>query len=396
MKIIFTIFRKELKDSLRDRRTVIMMVVIPLLLFPVLIGLSTRFVISHQVQAQARTLTVGISDGPGAEGFLAGLEQSDNLKTITGLDPELGSDLVRSDSLDAYILFHEDFQQEVDRLGQGEVTVYSKQTEEREIEAGRVLDLLYAYELVLREDRFAGLGIDPDAYHVISVTRENLATSKEQLADVVGGMLPYMFILFCFLGCMYPAIDLAAGEKERGTLETLLTSPVKRMQILTGKFGVVVLTGISSAAVSLVGLYLGIRYVSAIPGELIDLAMSILEPGAIILLLTLLLPLTIFFASIQLTVSFFARSYKEAQSMIGPLMPVVIIPAFIGILPGMKLTVATAMIPVLNVSLATKSIIAGQASPGLMALVYASLFVYAGLGLLLCSRTFGREAAIFR
>ena len=396
MKIIFTIFRKELKDSLRDRRTVIMMVVIPLLLFPVLIGLSTRFVISHQVQAQARTLTVGISDGPGAEGFLAGLEQSDNLKTITGLDPELGSDLVRSDSLDAYILFHEDFQQEVDRLGQGEVTVYSKQTEEREIEAGRVLDLLYAYELVLREDRFAGLGIDPDAYHVISVTRENLATSKEQLADVVGGMLPYMFILFCFLGCMYPAIDLAAGEKERGTLETLLTSPVKRMQILTGKFGVVVLTGISSAAVSLVGLYLGIRYVSAIPGELIDLAMSILEPGAIILLLTLLLPLTIFFASIQLTVSFFARSYKEAQSMIGPLMPVVIIPAFIGILPGMKLTAATAVIPVLNVSLATKSIIAGQASPGLMALVYVSLFVYAGLGLLLCSRTFGREAAIFR
>lgn len=396
MKTIFTIFRKELKDSLRDRRTLIMMIVIPLLLFPVLIGLSTRFVISHQVQAQEKTLTVGISDGPGSEGFLAGLEESDNLTTITGLDPELGSDLVRSDSLDAYILFHGDFQQEVDRLGQGEVTIYSKQTEEREIEAGRILDLLYAYELVLREDRFAVLGIDPDAYHVISVTRENLATSKEQLADVVGGMLPYMFILFCFLGCMYPAIDLAAGEKERGTLETLLTSPVKRMQILTGKFGVVVLTGISSAAVSLVGLYLGIRYVSAIPGELIDLAMSILEPGAIILLLTLLLPLTIFFASIQLTVSFFARSYKEAQSMIGPLMPVVIIPAFIGILPGMKLTVATAMIPVLNVSLATKSIIAGQASPGLMALVYASLFVYAGLGLLLCSRTFGREAAIFR
>jgi len=396
MKTIITVFRKELKDSLRDRRTVITMVILPLLLFPVLIGLTSRFVTSYEEQAQEKTLTIGLSEGAGAEGFLAGLDETDNLSVITDLSLDEATELVIADSLSGYLLFHEEFPQQVEDLGQGEVTFYRKQTEERAIEAGRIFDLIDEYEVELRELRFAGLGIDPDAYHVISVSTVNLATGKEQLAEVVGGILPYMFILFCFLGCMYPAIDLAAGEKERGTLETLLTSPVNRTRILIGKFGVVVLTGISSAAISLIGLYLGVRYVSAIPAEFIDMIMTILEPGSIVLLLTLLLPLTIFFASLQLTISFIARSYKEAQSMIGPLYPVIIVPAFLGMMPGMKLTAATAVVPILNVSLATKSIVAGQTSPGIMMLVYVSLIVYASLGLFICGRTFGRESAIFR
>jgi len=396
MKTIITVFRKELKDSLRDRRTVITMVILPLLLFPVLIGLTSRFVTSYEEQAQEKTLTIGLSEGAGAEGFLAGLDETDNLSVSTDLSLDEATELVIADSLSGYLLFHEEFPQQVEDLGQGEVTFYRKQTEERAIEAGRIFDLIDEYEVELRELRFAGLGIDPDAYHVISVSTVNLATGKEQLAEVVGGILPYMFILFCFLGCMYPAIDLAAGEKERGTLETLLTSPVNRTRILIGKFGVVVLTGISSAAISLIGLYLGVRYVSAIPAEFIDMIMTILEPGSIVLLLTLLLPLTISFASLQLTISFIARSYKEAQSMIGPLYPVIIVPAFLGMMPGMKLTAATAVVPILNVSLATKSIVAGQTSPGIMMLVYVSLIVYASLGLFICGRTFGRESAIFR
>ncbi len=396
MKTIITVFRKELKDSLRDRRTVITMVILPLLMFPVLIGLTSRFVTSYEEQAQEKTLTIGLSEGVGAEGFSAGLEDADNLSVITGLSLDAATEMVIADSLDAYLLFHEEFARQVEELGQGEVTIYSKQTEERAIEAGRIFDLLDEYEVELRELRFTGLGIDPDAYHVISISTENLATGKEQLAEMVGGILPYMFILFCFLGCMYPAIDLAAGEKERGTLETLLTSPVIRTRILIGKFGVVVLTGISSATISLIGLYLGVRYVSAIPAAFIDMIMTILEPGSIVLLLTLLLPLTIFFASLQLTISFFAKSYKEAQSMIGPLYPVIIVPAFLGMMPGMKLTAATALVPILNVSLATKSIIAGQSDPGIMVLVYISLIVYASIGLFFCGKTFGRESAIFR
>ena len=391
-----TIFRKELKDSLRDRRTIITMIIMPLLMFPVMIGLTSRFIMSHEEKAQVRELRVGLLAGENASEFVEMLNEQENILVFEQIQLEEGQELIALDSLDAFIVFHEEFDRQVSELGQGEITFYLKETEERAIEEYRIMQLLGEYEELLRVDRFNALNLDISIIETLSVSKMNLATPKEQLADMVGGILPYMFILFCFMGSMYPSIDLAAGEKERGTLETLLTSPVNRFQILIGKFGLVVLTGISSAAVSLLGLYLGIRYISSIPAEFVDMVMSILEPGSILVLLSLLLPLSIFFAGMLLSISFTARTYKEAQSKIGPLFPVIIIPAFLGMMPGMSLNASTALIPILNVSLATRTIIAGQADVSIMMIVYLSLAVYAGAALFICSKTFSRENAILQ
>jgi len=228
-----------------------------------------------------------------------------------------------------------------------------KMTEDSQIEKNRVLKFLTKFEDTLRMKRFQKMDLDESIIKTIKLSEQNLATVKEQLAEAVGGFLPYMFIIFCFMGAMYPAIDLAAGEKERGTLETLLTSPVNRFHILLGKLGVVMLAGMISALVAMLGMYLGIRRMTDIPPELLDTIMSILEVNTILILLSLLVPLTIFFAALLLSLSIFARSYKEAQSILSPLMFVAIIPAFMGLLPGMKLTLGTALIPILNVSLAT-------------------------------------------
>jgi sodium transport system permease protein len=195
---------------------------------------------------------------------------------------------------------------------------------------------------------------------------------------------------------MYPAIDLGAGEKERGTLETLLTSPAGRLEILLGKFGVVVLTGILTAVISIVGLYLGIRASSEIPPEILSAILNMLEIRSVFLLLSLLLPLTIFFAAILLSLSLFAKSFKEAQSIINPLMIVIIVPAFIGLMPGTELDAKTALIPILNVSLATKAIIAGTITPAILAEVYLSLIALAAVSLIYCKWVFGRESTIFR
>ncbi len=391
-----TIFRKELKDSLRDRRTIITMIIVPLLMFPVMIGLTSRFIMSYEEKAQVRELKVGLLAGENAVEFVEMLVEQENILVFEDIQLEEGQELITSDSLDAFIVFHEEFDRQISELGQGEIDFYLKETEEREIEIRRIMELFGEYENMLRIDRFETLNLDITIIETLSVSQVNLATPKEKLADMVGGILPYMFILFCFMGSMYPSIDLAAGEKERGTLETLLTSPVNRLQILIGKFGVVVLTGISSAAVSLLGLYLGIRYISSIPAEFIDMVMSILEPGSILILLSLLLPLSVFFAGLLLSISFTSRTYKEAQSKIGPLFPVIIIPAFIGMMPGMNLNASTALIPILNVSLATRTIIAGQADISIMLIVYLSLVVYAGAALFLCSKTFSRESAILQ
>ena len=248
----------------------------------------------------------------------------------------------------------------------------------------------------LRDARFAKLDLDVSMIETIDIDDQNLASAKERIAEEVGGILPYLIIIFCFMGCMYPAIDLAAGEKERGTLETLLTSPAGRLEILLGKFGVVVLTGIVTAAVSILGMYLGIRMSKEIPPEILQVILNMLEWDSIALTLSLLLPLTAFFAAFLLTISIFSKSFKEAQSVISPLFVVIIIPAFIGLMPGMTLNAKTALIPILNVSLATKAIIAGTISPMILAEVYLSLIALALVSLWGCAWFFGRESTIFR
>jgi sodium transport system permease protein len=208
--------------------------------------------------------------------------------------------------------------------------------------------------------------------------------------------VPYFFVIFCFLGAMYPAIDLAAGEKERGTMETLLTAPVSRFQILVGKFTVVVLAGILSAAVSMLGVYVAIQQVKEIPPELMQVILGLLDAQTILLVLSLLLPLAIFFAAALLSLSIFAKSYKEAQSMISPLSIVIILPVLAGVMPGVELDTVTALIPVLNVSLATREIIAGTIKPVLLVEVYATLIALASLSLWGCAKWFEREETIFR
>lgn len=396
MKKIVIVFKKELKDILRDRRTIIFMVAIPLLVFPVLISIASGMIMSKAKEAQEKTLQIGLLTYGSASGFRQMLLDREDVALQEDLDQEQGISHVKQGDLDALIVFDKEFDRNVGARSQGKVKLYMKVTEEGEIERKRVLDFLREFEKTLLARRFQDMDLDESIIKTIDIEEQNLATAKERLAEAVGGFLPYLFIIFCFTGSMYPAIDLAAGEKERGTLETLLTSPVDRFQILMGKFGVVVLTGVFSALVAMLGLYVGIRRMTEIPPELLNTIMSILEVKSILILLSLLLPLSIFFAGILLSLSIYARSYKEAQSIISPLMFVVIIPAFIGLLPGFELTMSTAFIPILNVSLATKAIIAETITLPLLLTVYVSLIAFAIVSIYFCSKIYGRESAIFR
>jgi sodium transport system permease protein len=396
MKTVFVIFRKELIDTLRDRRTLVSMILIPLLLFPLLIGISSRVMTSQIRKAQEKILNIAVIAQGNAGEFLELLRAQKNIRLVENLSLDSARSLIEKDSLDACFAFSPDFDKQVVELKTGDVAMYYKSTEQRAIEKERSADLLKRFEQKLRTRRLELLKIDESVLKVVNLRQENIASVKEKIAGFIGGFLPYLFIIFCFLGSMYPAIDLAAGEKERGTLETLLTSPVSRMEILFGKFGVVVLTGILTAAISMIGLYIGIIQTREIPPELLSTILGILEFRSIVMLLSLLLPLTVFFAGVLLSLSFFARSYKEAQSIISPMTIIIIVPAFVGLMPGMTLNVVTACIPILNVSLATKAIIADTASPLLLLEVYVSLIAMAVLALFLCSRVFENEATIFR
>ena len=396
MRTITTVFKKELKDSLRDRRTIVFMIVIPLLLFPLLFRVMISVEKSQADKERAKKLRVACIDRGNAAPFVATLRGREDVVLVPGVPADSVAALIRADSLDGAFVFAESFDADVAEMRPGRVDLYYKSTDDRAIVQDRLRKPLGEYEKVLLAERFARLELDSTIVDAVELRAQNVASMEERVGKAVGGMLPYIFIIFCFMGAMYPAIDLGAGEKERGTMETLLTAPVNRFHILLGKFGVVVLSGLVSASVSILGLFIAIKQSTEIPQQFMDIIVKMLGWDTILLVLSLLLPLTIFFAGILLSVSLTARSFKEAQSMISPLNIAVIVPAAIGLIPGIKMSYATAMIPILNVSLATKELIAGTMRSSHLVVVYASLVTLALLSLYGSVWWFKRESTIFR
>ena len=189
-------------------------------------------------------------------------------------------------------------------------------------------------ETKLKSERYAKLKIQETSITPLAVDYSNVASDKEMFGKLAGGILPYFFIAFGFMGCMYPAIDLFTGEKERGTLETLLTTPVKRWKILIGKMLVVVTSGVMASTFSLIGLFLSIESLDPQKApELIAIVNDILSPAFILMLYVLLIPMIFFFAGIMVPIAIRAKSFKEAQSIISPLNMLVVLPGMVGFFP---------------------------------------------------------------
>ena len=246
-----------------------------------------------------------------------------------------------------------------------------------------------------RIERMKKLKINSESLAPIAIQFSNVASDKEMIGKLAGGVLPYIFIAFGFLGCMYPAIDLFTGEKERGTIETLLTTPVARWKILFGKMGVVVLSGLIASTFSILGLVLAIEGFQVIDNpEVLAIIHDILSPSFLLLLYVLLLPLTIFFAGVMIPIAIRAKSFKEAQSIISPLNILIVLPAMVGFFPGIELNTITALIPIVNVVLATKELIAGTLEWSLVAISFLVMVVLAGSAIFLSYRKFESETNI--
>lgn len=394
MKHILNIARKEFLDTLRDKRTLIVMIVVPLLLFPVVFSLVNNIQQSSMQEAQSRTINLGVMDQQASDDLFDFIRKHESVKLVTLNSRDSIQKLIKQDSLHAALILSDTYEQNLQGMKTAVIDFYFESTEEG-IE-GRMLELIRSYEDGLMQMRLEEIQVSPSVVNPIDINQKDMATLQEKIGKFAGGLMPYVFIIFCFIGAMYPAIDLFTGEKERMTIETILTTPVKRIQILTGKMMVVVVTGIFSALLAIVGLFAGLNFVEALPAELLDVAGDILQVEFILLLLSMLIPLTIFFAGILIPIAIYAKSFKEAQSIITPINIVVILPAIIGMLPGVELSLQTAFIPVVNIAMATKEIIAGTIDYSLLAVVYASLITFAIVSVTFSVRYFSKENNILR
>ncbi|MBU2020366.1 MAG: ABC transporter permease subunit [Bacteroidetes bacterium] len=394
--MIKTIFLKELKDTLRDKRTLVMMIVIPVLVFPIIMNVFVKISSSFEKEAAEKTLKIGfVGDAQtmAIQGFL-------NMpKTMGKLDlvPYASkSDLmkdVKLDSIQIGAFVPNNAIALENELKAAPLEIYYDATDVGITSRAKI----YVDHIVNEstKKRYSQLKLNESEIVPLAVSYNNVASDMEMIGKLAGGLLPYIFIAFGFIGCMYPAIDLFTGEKERGTIETLLTTPVARWKILFGKMGVVVTSGLVAASCAILGLYLSIEIMDLdIDENIMNIVRGVLSFSFIISLFVLLLPLTIFFAGVMIPIAIYAKSFKEAQSIITPLNILMVLPAMVGFFPGIELNVVTACIPVVNVVLATKEMIAGTLDLGLMCLSFGVMLAIAGLAVVISYRHFGKETNV--
>ena len=391
MNTIFTVLAKELKVTLRDKRTLISAIILPAIVIPLLIFGVTKLQKNLMNKASDKQLRIALVGTPP---LFTTTFNDPKFKLISNVDVSKGTEAIKTDSLDAVIEFVPDFSDKIKNMQSGKINLYYKST--NMMLYNRISEKIDSVKVSILKERVKQLNISEEAFLPIAIAKVDIASPKEQIGKMVGGFLPYIFIIFCFMGCMYPAIELITGEKEKGTMETLLTVPASRFKILIGKIIAIALVGLSAALMTILGMVVALKLLPDIPAAFLNILNDMVTPKFVIMLFAMLFPLSIFFAGFLSALVIRAKTFKEAQSLVTPMTFVIIIPALIATLPGVELGWQTAFIPVLNIALATKEIIAGTINMLQYATVVISLVVLALLAAYVSYKQFSRESMVLK
>ncbi|MCT6700798.1 ABC transporter permease [Rheinheimera sp. 4Y26] len=400
---MWQVYQKELLELMRDKKTLMFVVLLPLLIFPLLFGLMGLVMSNVSRQAEAEEHRYVIINAERAPAFADALFYHKNFKKV---ETELtaAEDLkqaIRDDKFDVAIVIPADFDVSADNLNQSKWQLIHNSSSQLDMISKHFNDLLKTFSKKLQQDKLAGLGVSSDkvaaVLEPVTVERINTAESRENIGEKIGGFIAYLLVPLVLAGASYPAMDIGAGEKERGTLETLLICPISRSAIVLGKFLTVLTTGLVSAALTVISFGGWGYLIGSMAG--VDVVAKTMETLGFIdltLILALLLPLSAIFAALLLSLSIYARSYKEAQNYIGPVTMVVFMPLVVAILPGVELNWKTAMVPVLNVALSIKELVKGTIDYLLLAAVLGSTLLIAAAAIAFCVSWFQKEKVLFR
>ncbi|HWT87411.1 MAG TPA: ABC transporter permease [Candidatus Angelobacter sp.] len=400
LRNIGIVYRKELREALRDRRTVIASVVIPLFLFPLLsVGFGTLVssIVDKTREASPKIMVIGGDDSPGV---LASLKATPKVEIVPAAPN--WKDLIIEKQIPAAIEIPQGFDKSVVDQKKLDVMIYNYSGDlKSDIAAGKMDTALKAYRDDVVKKRVVAQKLPVEVLEPFEVTQKNIAPpEKSGAALFFGGFIAYIVVFLCFNGGMHPAIDLTAGEKERGTMETILSSPISRAHLVVGKFLLVLTTALSTAALSVISMGISFALVNVLHGKTIQAgnegpAMHI-GVGAALSVFIMAVPLAVLFSSILLMIASFAKSYKEAQTYIVPMVFIIIIPAIAAMLPGVDLNAKLALVPILNVSLLCKELVIGTYHWNYIAIIFTSTCAYAAVALFLAVKMFQRESVLFR
>jgi len=390
------VYRKELTEWLRDRRTLISTVLVPLLAFPILISgmisLSTVLIGS----AKKEVPKIMIIHGEDSPAVVDALKANKEIEIVPFADNWM--DQISDKQIRAAVEIPEGFQASLDKGTTQTIQIHYYEGElKSEFGAEHVEKSLKAYRDDLVKKRLEAKNLPDSLIAPFDTKQHNVAPPEKVGGSTIGSMIGYMVIILSMTGAIYPAIDLTAGEKERGTMETILSSPVSRLDLVLGKFLLVFSASLTTAILSVTSMGLSFAYMghalAKTSGAGIHMNLGLTSVIAVFLMA---LPLSVLFSAVLMTVALFAKTYKEAQSYLTPMTFIVVIPAVASVLPGVELTPKLALIPILNTSLVCKEIITGTYHWGSIATIFASTCVYATVAIFVAVKTFQRESVLFR
>lgn len=432
------LLKKELLDVFRDKKAIIMMVLVPILLYPLIFfgsmavmtmiqsnmeegeykvaivasddGALKSAVEKHnenaKVEAQEKAETESTDQGNSSDDSVS---QKNSASTsakgiatdvLTLVDAPSGDyqEALQNEELDAYVTSSKD------SSGKTVYEVYYVSSiTNSSYAAGIVRDVVDELSREESKEKIQAAGLDADVImNPVVCESEDLASSEQSAGSILGMILPFLLVLSLLMGTMYPAIDVTAGEKERGTLETLLTLPVSNREIIFSKFFTVAIIGIISALLNIVSIAFMGTYMIRLMGDAME-SMGISFAGidigkfipAIIFTVLAILAFSLFISAVTMCITSLAKSYKEANNYITPLMLVVMLTGYIGFIPNIELTHTMALVPVANICLMIKNLLLFKVEYKLVAVVLMSNVLYAIVAVLILSRIYDSENVLF-
>ena len=357
-------------------------------------------------ERETTTVTqIGLAAGSELPAELRAALETQNVELVEVEDPQAA---VREDEYPAAIAVPPDFEEQIAAGGSSTVEVFSKVGNLRsELNAGKLQGAVTAYQQSIVAERLSAEGLDRSILEPVRITTVDASSDAERSSGQMSWLIPFFIAIWTLTGGQMTAIDATAGEKERGTLESLLVAPVRRSEVVVGKFFATLTFGLSASLAAIAGYLLGGWVMRSVflprlgeeGGSLVAImggSLSV-DVQSILLLLMSAVLLSAVVAAVLLSISLFARSFKEAQSYIAPLSFLFIIPA-VGLQFKDLIGIGDSAyaVPVFNALLLMDDIVKGTAELTSILVTWGSLIVVIALLLVFAHRNFTREDVIFR
>ena len=392
---------KEIKHLFRDTKTIVQTVVVPTFITPLLLGGIFWYVGSIATEETKKTYDISAYttfDSP----LIKDLSESDRINVISEDSVANVIDSVTLGQTEIGIVFDDNFNNALETNDSAKITIYSKNIDTFSQAKSLVINKINDFEDVERNKRLVALNLNDEYVNPINIEEEDLTTEEESAGSIFGAILALFFVMYVISGAMYPAIDLGAGEKERGTMETLISTNISSVDIIIGKMLSVTTSAVLTATFSMLGFAVPLTimflfYADSVNEYLFSLLSAVVNPVAFLGVFVLIIPLSVFMGAFLLTISVYAKTPKEAGLLLGNVLIVFIIPCYVPLInPGLELDFVGALIPCYNLALITNNLIAGTVDWFLYSVALVSTIIYCCIAIYISYIMFDDENVIFR